>query len=235
MKIAKIDQIRLEQAFDLLGLRPGSTTVDELSRGLQTYIDLISEWNPVASLISRQELGPGLVDHIIDSLSLVPILDILVAEEKPWLDIGSGNGFPAVPVLLLRPEFSCVLVERTSKKFAFLKKTVATLELSGARVILGSFPGDAPASAPGIVTARAVERQAMILPSILGSLSDDGVFLCQSGDESSHLPEGFSGVAIHDLWEQAGLRRGKLYILGPSSSVTRAIAALPSTASFERL
>ena len=100
-------------------------TGGELNR-LVRYADLLSVWSERHNLV--RFAGPQeLVDrHVVDSLAAAPFLD----SRGRLLDVGSGAGLPGVPLLVVRPEWSGVLLEPRQKRWAFLKMVVRELGLS---------------------------------------------------------------------------------------------------------
>lgn len=212
---------RVEAAIDLL--RTGGVVLGEAALGrLHDHVRLVEEWNRVVSLVSASDL-PHLLDrHTVDSLSLVPVLLREGVGEGLLLDVGSGGGFPAIPLLIALPGLRAVLVERSERKAGFLRKAVAALGLAGAEVRSGEFPKAAEGIRADVLTARAIERPERVLP-ILGEWVKRGtVLLCQAGDPRSVAPKMFhvehSAPMFHvehfeDAWTQAGLRRSTLHLV----------------------
>ena len=97
----------------------------ELER-LVRYADLLSVWSERHNLV--RFAGPReLIDrHVLDSLAAAPFL----GSRGYLLDVGSGAGLPGVPLLVVRPEWSGVLLEPRQKRWAFLKMVVRELGLS---------------------------------------------------------------------------------------------------------
>lgn len=174
---------------------------------------LVREWNAVASLVSLGDAAQLDTVHLPDALSLAGILVRLGLEKGPLLDIGTGGGYPAIPIKIALPALSVTLVERSVKKVGFLRKVVAALGLQGVEIIHGEFPGVMGDKAAAVVTARAVEAPSKVQRALAGWMPVGGVFLCQSG-----RPAGFGEDMFHvehweDDWTAAGMRRGELYIV----------------------
>lgn len=89
------------------------------------YVKLIKKWDRVHSLVSKGDLDHLEERHINDSLVLEPFL-------KPsgnHLDIGSGAGFPGVPLAICRPDVRFVLIDRSTNKCRFLREVKFRLKL----------------------------------------------------------------------------------------------------------
>ncbi|GMV91111.1 MAG: hypothetical protein AMXMBFR82_08890 [Candidatus Hydrogenedentota bacterium] len=189
---------------------------------LDSHVQLVREWNRVVSLVSKPDLAELETRHVVDSLSLAPLLVSRGWSGELLLDVGSGAGFPVVPLAIVMPELRVILVERSERKVGFLRKVVGALGLEKVRIVCGEFPKVAEDFRPGVITARAVERPASILGAMAGYLEKGAVFLCQAGDPRDLVPEMFhvepSGPRFHvehweDDWSRDGLRRGTLYLI----------------------
>ncbi|MCC6696783.1 MAG: class I SAM-dependent methyltransferase [Candidatus Hydrogenedentes bacterium] len=196
---------------------------------LRDHVGLVEEWNRVVSLVSASDL-PHLLDrHTVDSLSLVPVLLREGVGEGLLLDVGSGGGFPAIPLLIALPGLRAVLVERSERKAGFLRKAVAALGLTGAEVRSGEFPKVAEGVRADVITARAIERPDKVLPTLGEWVKSGAVLLCQAGDPRSVAPKMFhvehSAPMFHvehfeDSWTATALRRGTLHIIRASGQIT---------------
>lgn len=107
----------------------------EVTRGQQdqflTYLDLLLQWNRRMNLSALRSPAEIIVRHFLESLLLLPHLP----ETGRLLDIGSGAGFPGLPLKIARPDLTIDLAEATAKKSSFLKEAVRRLGLSGITVL----------------------------------------------------------------------------------------------------
>jgi 16S rRNA (guanine527-N7)-methyltransferase len=99
------------------------------------YHDLLCEWNHRMNLISRYDETRIVRRHFIDSLSLLSFAGI--PAQTRLLDIGSGAGFPGIPIKICRPDIHVLLLEANRKKGLFLNHLIHELKLSDVRVIIG--------------------------------------------------------------------------------------------------
>lgn len=180
---------------------------------LDAFVSLITQWNQIASLVSQKDVERLVENHIVDSLSLVSAMASKRLGDAALLDIGSGAGFPAVPLKLALPDLHVVLVERSERKVGFLRKVVGDLGLSNVTIFHGEFPRiplDVQANA---ITARAVEKPKKLVRDILRAMPVGSVFLCQSSEPLT-LNQGLFHVEhIDDEWRKRGLRRGELSLI----------------------
>jgi len=92
------------------------------------YLDLLRTWNRKINLTSVSEPQAVLDLHFLDSLMVVPLL----GSARRLIDVGSGGGFPGLPIAIAAPALAVTLLEATHKKAAFLRAAVHALELSAA-------------------------------------------------------------------------------------------------------
>lgn len=111
---------------------------------LSAYLEFVLRVNEEINLVSRKEASAEtLVErHLLDALEALPLLP--APGEGPFglVDIGSGGGFPAMPLLLVRRDLRGTLVESTGKKARFLETAIGALGLT-ARVVNARFPDPA--------------------------------------------------------------------------------------------
>jgi 16S rRNA (guanine527-N7)-methyltransferase len=193
----------------------GLNLTDEQTEALESYVGLLEEWNPRSRLVSKGDLEHLWDRHVVDSLSLAPILVKLgMSAARPHLlDIGSGGGFPAIPLMIALPQLKVTLVERKERKVGFLRLVCGKLGLGAVEILHGEFPQVQPSRPVDFVTARAVERPQRLVPKICSSLRRGATFLCQSGDPSALSPERFHVELVDDVLAQEGLRRGTLHLV----------------------
>ncbi len=204
--------MKYEYCVNLLN-RQGLPITDNAEGQLQQYLDLIIKWNDYASLVSPNDLPRLRETHVVDSLSLLPVIVQECGDRARLLDVGSGGGFPAIPAQIVLPSLDVTLIERSEKKVAFLRKAVAALGLSGIRIKHGEFPHCAEGERPDTITARAVEKPRKFVKNVVPFVEAGALFLCQSGDPRPYLREKFHVEHVRDSWTKSGLRRGDLYLV----------------------
>lgn len=110
----------LSKGLDQIGFKFDDKILCELS----DYVALVEKWNHKINLVSRKDIHRVVERHVFDSLS---VRDYLVGQRL--LDIGSGAGFPGLPLAICCPELLFTLVERTQKKSRFLNLVKSSLNL----------------------------------------------------------------------------------------------------------
>jgi 16S rRNA (guanine527-N7)-methyltransferase len=100
---------------------------------LGLFLDLLYETNRLFNLTAIKDPEEAWTKHVLDSLSLIPQLAKEKAEHV--VDVGSGGGFPGMPLAITLPEVTFTLVEATKKKAIFLAETIEHLGLDNVTVI----------------------------------------------------------------------------------------------------
>ncbi len=118
--------------------------IDSLESKMLTYIDTLKEYNAKFDLINTDEDDEIAIRHILDSLSAINNVTQLIARrmsQSPQIkqdfimaDIGSGAGLPGIPLSTALPDIKFVLVERMTKRCAFLNHCKQTLNLDNVTV-----------------------------------------------------------------------------------------------------
>lgn len=101
----------------------------------QKYYDLLVEWNSFMNLTAITEFNEVLKKHFFDSLSIVKIMDMKKAGSL--IDIGTGAGFPGIPLKIAFPHLQVVLLDSLGKRVKFLNSVINELKLENIQAIHG--------------------------------------------------------------------------------------------------
>jgi len=126
------------------------------------YLDELWEWNKKVNLTGLSSRQRIITELLLDSLIPSPFLP----EEGRLLDLGSGAGFPGIPLKICKPQLKIHLMEANSKKVNFLKRVIRVTKLYEIEVMRGRIEKDGSILDPkgyNIITARALA----LLPQIL--------------------------------------------------------------------
>jgi 16S rRNA (guanine527-N7)-methyltransferase len=138
----------------------GDTPVSsELADQLQKYLELLLRWNARINLSAVRDPEQIVTRHFGESLFAARLLRDTGAFSSSigtLADVGSGAGFPGLPIKLLVPEIRLTLIESQNKKATFLREVIRTLDLQNAEVFWGRAEGRNQQAS--VVTLRAVEK-----------------------------------------------------------------------------
>jgi 16S rRNA (guanine527-N7)-methyltransferase len=175
----------------------------ELYPRLNSYLDLLLRWNARVNLTAVRDPEQIVTRHFGESLFAARVLrDAGALAGTPTLsDIGSGAGFPGIPIKLLLPNVQLTLIESQNKKSTFLREVLRTLSVEGAEVFSGR--AEAWGKTAGVVTLRAVEKFAAVLPVAANVVSTGGALCLLIGENQVEIARSILGSA----WEVPDGRR----------------------------
>ncbi|MFA9378122.1 MAG: 16S rRNA (guanine(527)-N(7))-methyltransferase RsmG [Lachnotalea sp.] len=100
-----------------------------------SYYELLTEWNSVMNLTTITEFDDVIQKHFIDSLAIVKAVDL--NETIKIIDVGTGAGFPGIPLKIAFPHLEIVLLDSLNKKIKFLNEVIDKLQLKNIKAIHG--------------------------------------------------------------------------------------------------
>ena len=158
----------------LVSYTVGLELPSEISDQLSAYLDLLLRWNTKTNLTAIRDPEQIVTRHFGESLFAARVLfgDAPPDPGTTLADLGSGAGFPGVPIKLAFPELRVTLIESQNKKATFLKEVIRALRIEGIEVYNGR--AENWGKQADVVTLRAVERFESALPIAAQLLIPDG-------------------------------------------------------------
>ena len=202
---------------------------------LEGYLDSLRRYNRVMDLTNVPE-ADWAERHIADSLKPLALADVPLRGR--WADVGTGAGFPGLPIAIAHPELSLTLLDAQKKRCDFLKETIGALQIGNCEVICGRAEdlGRSP-SARGKFDAavtRAVAGTNVLAEYLLPLLKTGGAALCWKGPKGEEeVPDGDAAAALMggSPWQviyvpgfpekgccSSASRRGRLRISTPAAT-----------------
>ncbi len=156
---------------------------------LSQYAGLLLEWNARMNLTAITQPEEIVSKHFLDSVEGAQ----LIPSSARAADIGSGAGFPGIPLKILRPDVDFTLMDSLNKRIGFLNEVIGRLDLKGCRAIhiRAEDAGTAPQHREQyqIVTARALARLSTLCEYALPLVKPGGAFLAYKGLYNEELQE----------------------------------------------
>jgi len=168
---------------------------DEKIDKLIRYLELIRSWNRVFNLTSITDPREMIYLHLIDSLQVAPYL-----QGQHYLDVGSGAGLPGIPLAILNPQHTWVLVDKNSKKTRFLTQVIAELALPQVKAIHSRSEDFAPSQGFDSILSRAFGTLKELVDTTTHLLAPNGQILAMKGkvpkEELAALPENITSEIV---------------------------------------
>ena len=160
------------------GVGSHATLSQSQLENISTYIDLLLRWNARINLTAIRQPEEIITRHFGESLfaarHLFPVgVPAEAASAPSVIDLGSGAGFPGIPIKMWVPEVTLTLIESNQKKATFLREVTRALTLTGVNVFSGRAE-QYPSAVIDVVTLRAVERFESILPTATNLVAPQG-------------------------------------------------------------
>ena len=184
----------LEKQCGLAGITLSQTQLLQFGR----YFDLLTETNKVINLTALTSPQDVAVKHYIDSLLCY---DATLMKGKKMIDVGTGAGFPGIPLKIYDTSLQLILLDSLEKRLKFLQETVNVLQLSGV-----SFEHKRAEDAGrdkklraqfDIAVSRAVARFSVLAEYCLPLVKKDGFFVALKGSKyKEELLEGKAALRI---------------------------------------
>src|SRR5688572_12537589 len=183
---------RLDAGANEIGFDLDQSQLDTLWR----YAHMLRERNEHVNLTSIVSWEGILTLHMLDSLSMVPHL----GDARRVLDVGTGGGFPGIPLAVACPQRQFTLIDGTQKKIRFVAESIAALDIRNAHALAAraeSFHGDKDFD---VVVVRAVGMLAEVVHNAGPLVGAHGRLLAMKGrapdDEVRALPRGWRAEVV---------------------------------------
>lgn len=169
---------------------------DENEKKLGLFYDFLNEYNKKVNLTSITEEKEVWIKHFLDSV----IGEKFFEKNSSVIEIGSGGGFPSIPLKIIRSDLSFTLCDSTGKKCEYLKEAVKSLGLENVEVVCARAEdlGKNPVYREkfDVVTARAVARLNTLSEYCLPLCKVGGKFVAYKGEASEEIKEAVNAVEI---------------------------------------
>ena len=185
----------LKLSAESIGVTLNETQVQQFIK----YHEILVEWNSFMNLTGITEYEEVVQKHFVDSLALCKAID--VNEVTSLIDIGTGAGFPGIPLKIAYPHLKVTLLDSLQKRIKFLNEVVAQLGLEDVETIHGRAEDFAKPSMKresyDVCVSRAVANLASLSEYCLPYVKVDGYFVpYKSGKVDEELAESKKAVFV---------------------------------------
>lgn len=182
------------EAIKGIGIDPSNNILNSFMQ----YSQLLKEWNKKINLTAITDDKDIIVKHFIDSLTIVPFI---TKDKKSLIDVGSGGGFPGIPVKIVRDELNVVLLDSLNKRINFLNTVIDELKLKDISAVHGRAEdlghNKMYREKFDFCTARAVAKLPVLLEFCMPFLKVGGIFFAMKGSDISEI--NYSDRALQEL------------------------------------
>jgi 16S rRNA (guanine527-N7)-methyltransferase len=183
---------RIQVALESLGQ---SFPVDTAQK-LGTLIDELERWNRKVNLTAIRDREEMITSHLLDSLVAGPLL-----EGESVLDVGTGPGFPGLPLAIIHPERHFTLLDSNNRKIMFVQHVAGLLDLGNVSAVKARGEDYAPGHGFDTVIARALAALPQLVEIAGHHVREDGVFVALKG---RYLDEELDALVELDIpWSHA--------------------------------
>jgi 16S rRNA (guanine527-N7)-methyltransferase len=185
---------RLKEGLQPLGVTPTGREI----AGFVHLLRLLDQWNQAFNLTAVRDLDEMVSLHILDSISARPFL-----HGRTVLDVGTGAGFPGLPLAMLEPERQFALLDSGGKKVRFVRHAIGELDIGNVTVVQTRIEDYEPTAVFDTVMCRAFSTLGKFIGTCGRLAGADGRLLAMKGrypdDELGSVPAGWEPVEIANV------------------------------------
>lgn len=189
----------------------------------EQYYDLLVEWNSFMNLTAITDWDEVIIKHFVDSLSIVRAIPNMTQVSYSLIDVGTGAGFPGIPIKIAFPNIKVTLLDSLNKRVNFLNEVISVLGLKDIEAIHGRAEdfGQNPKyrESYDLVVSRAVANMAVLCELCLPYSKVDGKFISYKSEKVSEEIEN-AKKAISTL---SGNINGTIDFMLPNSDIYRSL------------
>lgn len=170
----------------------GIEITEQQAEMLASYMDFLIEYNKKVNLTAITAPEEIAVKHFADSLVIADCLRKRASDKCSLIDIGSGAGFPGIPLAIVMPDLSVTMVDSVRKKTDFIAQAVQMLGLKNAKAVCGRAEELAALEEHreryDFSTARAVASMPVLLEYCTPFIRKNGHFIAMKGPDAGNEP-----------------------------------------------
>ncbi len=185
----------LVEGCELLGLQINNNQADTFLK----YMKILLEWNKKVNITAITDTKQFIIKHFLDSLSCIKSYNF--SNQKKIIDVGTGGGFPGLPIKIMIPDINLTLLDSIQKRIIFLEALTKEINLQSILLIHGRAEDYGRKSLYrekyDVAVSRAVAPFRILLEYCLPFVNEGGIFIVQkSADIEAEIKEGTEALKI---------------------------------------
>lgn len=174
-----------------------SLTKDQEGK-LNLLKDLYTDWNSKINVISRKDMASFYCNHVLHSLAIIKVQDL--SSFKKIMDIGTGGGFPGIPLAIMYPDIEFTLVDSITKKTKVVFEVANSLDLENVTVVNDRFEN--LKEKHDVIVSRAVAPALKLVNFTKKAISKDGIHLFLKGGDLVDEKNEFLNSYPKTIWKE---------------------------------
>ena len=150
------------------------------------YMNLLLEWNEKINLTAITDVDDIILKHFIDSMTVLKYIE----KDKSIIDVGTGAGFPGIPIAILREDVKITLLDSLNKRINFLNEVCSELKINNIETIHGraeeAGQNKQYREKYDIAVSRAVANMTTLSEYLIPFVKVGGICICMKGSEIDH-------------------------------------------------
>ncbi|MCG6908779.1 MAG: 16S rRNA (guanine(527)-N(7))-methyltransferase RsmG [Deltaproteobacteria bacterium] len=190
----------------MLGMRLSAKQAEEFAVHARELV----HWNRKVNLTAITDPFDMAVKHYLDSIIAVPLIDDHMTADSgaSLLDVGSGAGFPGIPLKIVRPSLSVTLLEARRKRVNYLKQAIRSLQIGGIHVRRQRFEDVPQEERFDLIVCRAFADLEPFVRSALPMLNGNGMVVAYKGRHDGRLAAEIEGLRAMEGQGGSGSTKG---------------------------
>ncbi len=150
------------------------------------YMNLLLEWNEKINLTAITDVDDIILKHFIDSMTVLKYIE----KDKSIIDVGTGAGFPGIPIAIMREDVKITLLDSLNKRINFLNEVCSELKINNIETIHGraeeAGQNKQYREKNDIAVSRAVANMTTLSEYLIPFVKVGGICICMKGSEIDH-------------------------------------------------
>jgi len=180
--------IELRELLQKGALYYEKTITDQQLEQFTTYMEILKDWNTKINLTAIEDDREIIIKHFIDSMSILPYVK---DKELRLIDVGTGAGFPGIPLKIVNKKIEVTLLDSLEKRVKFLNEVIKSINISKIKAIHGRAEDMGIShiyrEKYDIAVARAVANLPVLLEYCLPFVKINGIFIAMKGSNTEEF------------------------------------------------